>query len=123
MSPVRRYATGDRAPAHRLRQFVLVAVCAALVQSGCVPERRPARHVVEITNFLFAPDTLRVAVGDTIVWVNRDMVPHTATARDGGWDSGSMVAHARWTHVVDRGGEVAYVCAIHPSMMGLIDVR
>lgn len=120
MSPVRRYALRHRGPSYRLRPLMLVAVWAVLVQSGCRAERRPGRHVVEITHFLFAPDTLHVAVGDTIVWVNRDAVPHTATAGDGGWDSGSIAAQARWTHVVDRPGE--YVCTIHPSMVGWIEV-
>lgn len=123
MSPVRRCAMGDREPSHRLRPLLLVALCAVLVQSACRLERRPARHVVEITHFLFEPDTLRVAVGDTIVWVNRDAVPHTATARDDGWDSGSIAAQARWTHVIDRAGEAPYVCAIHPSMVGWIEVH
>ena len=33
------------------------------------------------------PEVLTVAPGDTIEWVNKDLVPHTATSRAGGFDS------------------------------------
>ena len=122
MLPVRRNALGSRGPAHRLT-LLLPGLCAVLVQSGCSAESRPGRHVVEITQFRFEPDTLRVAVGDTIVWVNRDAVPHTATAREAGWDSGSMRANATWMHVAGTSGEAAYVCTIHPTMLGWIVVH
>lgn len=88
--------------------------------SGCRPGRAaaPARHVVEIRQFQFQPDTLRVAVGDTVVWINRDIVAHTATDSAGAWDSGEIAKDGRWAYVPRAAGEWAYLCTLHPTMKG-----
>src|SRR5204862_476961 len=46
-------------------------------------------HTVEIRGMEFHPAELTVAVGDTIVWINRDIVPHTATAGGGAGSQGA----------------------------------
>lgn len=80
-------------------------------------------HVVEMQRFAYQPVELEVSAGDTVQWLNRELVPHTATARDGSWDSGGLDEGARWSWVADRAGTVDYVCAYHPSMRGRIVVR
>lgn len=47
-------------------------------------------HRVEISGFEFSPSELTVSVGDTITWINRDIAPHTATADDDSWDTGTL---------------------------------
>ena len=47
-------------------------------------------HLVEIQGFKFHPDKLRVRAGDRITWSNRDIAPHTATAKDESWDTGEI---------------------------------
>jgi plastocyanin len=71
---------------------------------------------VEITAFVYRPAELGVAPGDTVVFTNRDPVPHTATAGDGLWDSGSIAKDASWRLVVPENGIGAYKCAFHPNM-------
>ncbi|HEX7120340.1 MAG TPA: cupredoxin family copper-binding protein [Longimicrobiales bacterium] len=90
---------------------------------GAAPERAPRRHVVEIRGFAYAPQTLEVAVGDTVVWVNRDVVPHTATASDGAWDSGTFGKDESWSYVPRESGEREYVCTLHPIMKGRLIVK
>lgn len=119
---VRRPGTACRAPAHRLRLFA-VSAAAAVVLSGCGGESRTSRHVVEITDFTFQPDTLRLAVGDTVVWVNRDVVPHTVTGSEWAWDSGVLATSASWTYVANVAGDATYICTLHPSMKGWMAVR
>ena len=80
-------------------------------------------HVVEMTRFAFQPFEVEVAPGDTVRWLNRELVPHTATARDGAWDSGAIERGASWSWVADGSGAIDYVCAYHPSMRGRIVVR
>ncbi|MFS8636480.1 MAG: cupredoxin family copper-binding protein [Gemmatimonadota bacterium] len=84
--------------------------------AGAAPERAPRHHVVEIRGFQFVPPALEVAVGDTIVWVNRDFVPHTATAANGGWDSSEIARDGTWSYVVRERGRHEYFCALHPTM-------
>ena len=87
-------------------------------------ERRAASHAVEIRAFRFAPDTLAVSPGDTVVWTNHDVVPHTATSAGGGWDTGEIAGGASGRIVVpERRGTHPYVCAFHPTMKGVLVVR
>lgn len=71
--------------------------------------------------FAFEPDTVHAAAGDTVVWINRDMVPHTATSS--AWDSGVVEKSAEWRTVVERAGAVSYLCTLHPAMKGVVLVR
>ena len=87
------------------------------------PDDGARKHVVEMARFAYQPVDLEVAVGDTVEWLNRELVPHTATARDGAWDSGALEEDASWSWVANRRGTVDYVCAYHPSMRGRIVVR
>jgi len=74
------------------------------------------RHVVEIRNLEFTPKDLVVAPGDTITWVNYDLVPHTVTADDESWDSGLVGAQGQWQTVVQADTHTTYFCRYHPSM-------
>lgn|SRR5690606_11594106 len=99
------------------KALALSAAAALLVGCG-----GGERHVVEMRNFAFEPAVLEASVGDTVEFVNRDIVPHTATA-EGAWDSGSIAAGAQWSTVLEAAGTVEYVCTLHPSMRGRIEVR
>ncbi len=48
---------------------------------------KPKTHAVTMENMRFQPESLTVASGDSVVWVNKDLVPHTATSKAGGFDS------------------------------------
>ena len=78
---------------------------------------------MSISNFAFAPVELTIARGDTVVWANADFVPHSATGRNGRWDSGSIAAAASWRFVADSAGRYEYYCVLHPSMTGTVVAR
>ena len=71
----------------------------------------------------FHPASLEVARGDTVVWINRDLVPHSATGRDRGWTTGVLARDREGRRVAGRAGEVRYFCELHPVMTGRIVVR
>ena len=85
--------------------------------------RGPARHTVVVAQFEFAPSPLRVSVGDTVVWENRDLVPHTASADDNAWDSGDIPARQSRVVVMREKGEYTYDCLYHSNMKGTLIVR
>ena len=87
-------------------------------------ESVPHRHVVEIRGMAFHPAVLDVQRGDTVVWVNRDIVPHTATATGtAGWNTGPLLQGKSGRYVASRRGEHSYACALHPTMLGRLVVR
>jgi plastocyanin len=81
-----------------------------------------ATHVVKVEGMTFQPASLTVMRGDTVVWVNNDVVPHTVTAA-GKFDSRNIEAGRRWTWTATAGGRFDYVCSYHPGMKGRVEVK
>jgi plastocyanin len=77
---------------------------------------------VSIKNFAFDPPNTTVSAGTTVTWVNDDQVPHTATANDGAFDSGTLQPGQSYSFAFDKPGTYAYHCNIHPDMTGTITV-
>jgi plastocyanin len=78
---------------------------------------------VTIAQMRFTPARLTLEPGDVVGWVNADLVPHTATGRGGAFDSGPIAAGASWRWRADTRGTVPYVCALHPTMAAVLDVK
>ena len=78
---------------------------------------------IDIAQLAFARPRIEVSAGTTIEWVNRDPLPHTVTADDGSYDSGSLQPAAVWRHAFDEPGTYTYHCTPHPFMRGTIVVR
>ncbi|MBX6365954.1 MAG: cupredoxin family copper-binding protein [Gemmatimonadetes bacterium] len=76
-----------------------------------------------ISNLAFGPARLQVAAGTTIVWTNRDPVPHSVTADDGSFDSGVIEPGKTWRHTFTRPGTYNFHCTPHPFMKGVVVVR
>ena len=87
------------------------------------PAPAAQRHVVEMLDFAFKPASLTVAPGDTIVWINRDIVPHTATENHEAWDSNTLHEADSWYVVVQEMGRQSYYCRFHPAMQGSVVVQ
>ncbi|HKX25008.1 MAG TPA: plastocyanin/azurin family copper-binding protein, partial [Actinomycetota bacterium] len=77
---------------------------------------------VAIQGFAFAPTTLDVAAGMEVTWTNQDPAPHTVTADDGSFDSGTIDPGATFSAVFDQSGTLTYMCNIHPAMTGTVRV-
>jgi plastocyanin len=79
-----------------------------------------ADHAVAIENFKFVPANITVAVGDTITFTNNDSAPHTATAKDGSFDTGRLSKGQSATVTIGAAGTFNYICEIHPMMKGVV---
>jgi plastocyanin len=80
-------------------------------------------QVITIEGLAFKPESLTVKRGDRVRWINKDLVPHTATATGGPFDSKVIAADGSWTWVAHEPGTFAYVCSLHPMMKGTLTVR
>jgi plastocyanin len=79
-----------------------------------------AGGTVRMAGLAFAPGTLTVAKGSTVVFDNDDTAPHTVTARSGGVDSGVLDPGRQFSLTATEGFD--YFCTIHPSMAAKIVV-
>ena len=83
----------------------------------------PRTHTVSLDGMRFQPDDLTVAPGDTVVWVNKDLVAHTATSESGGFDSKVIQPEKSWKVIIRKEGEFPYVCRLHPTMQAMLRVK
>ncbi len=110
---------------HAILTSLIVAAIVATIAFSSWHEGEAAsgrRFVIEIRGFEFVPETPAVKPGDVIVWVNKDIVPHTITAKDGSWDSGLIKTGGEWQMVVEDETSQAYYCRFHPSMIARLDI-
>jgi plastocyanin len=103
----------------RLDRAILLLGAGVLVSGEPVA---PRRHLVEIRGMAFHPSVVEAARGDTIIWVNQDIVPHTATAKSI-WDTGVLAQGKRGLIVGRQAGELRYKCTLHPTMTGMLVIR
>jgi plastocyanin len=74
---------------------------------------------VKLVNRSFAPATVTIKVGTTVVWTSEDQVSHTVTADDGSFDSGTMRRGDTFSHTFTEPGEYPYYCRFHGGQGGV----
>lgn len=84
-----------------------------------MPEKAvPKRHTVEIIEMQFRPALLEVNKGDTIVFINKDLVDHDVTEVNKAWHSPPLATGDSWKWVATKSAD--YYCSIHLVMKGQI---
>ena len=101
----------------------MVGTLTVRANAPLVAAAKPTTNTVQIKNFAFKPATLTAKAGATVRWRNQDAAPHTATGRNGSFDSKIMNRNATYARRFTRPGTYAYICALHPGMTGKIVVR
>ncbi|MES2419302.1 MAG: plastocyanin/azurin family copper-binding protein [Bacteroidota bacterium] len=90
----------------------------SLTSCSSTPDK-PEIHTVEIRDMKFIPEDITVKKGDTILWINQDMVAHDVTEEDTkAWSSSLLPAGKSWKMEVNY--ESNYFCSIHAVMKGKI---
>jgi plastocyanin len=77
---------------------------------------------VRIVDFVYDPDPVTVQVGGKVIWQNEDAAPHTATADDGSFDTGTIEQGKIKSETFKDAGTYGYFCEVHPSMHGTVEV-
>lgn len=79
-------------------------------------------HVIRIKQMRFVPETLTVSQGDSVTWINKDIVAHNIKSDSPeGWKSPKLKQGESYT--VKIIGETNYICTLHPVMKGNIQVQ
>lgn len=116
-----------------------VALALAVAVAGCGNGTGPDESLAEclaaagvtgpavgIRGFAFSPQTLRVAPGTRVTWVNCERAgvdPHTATADDGAWGSNLLFSGDQFSRDFNTEGTFPYHCVPHPAMQAVIIVE
>ena len=79
---------------------------------------------VEIPEFSFAPDPVRIGACDSVVWANVHDQAHTSTGQgDQTWSTDSIAPGAESGPIrFEASGTFTYICALHPFMEGTVEV-
>lgn len=126
--------TGDPTIQSRLPRGVLLVAAAGLLVASIVgfvrDDTGPTEAAgptpdgaVTILDFAFDPEQVTVAIGDPVTWTNEDEATHTVTSDgDGPLASGDLAQGATYEAAFEEPGTYAYVCTIHPTMEGTVEV-
>ena len=104
-----------------MRQSLLLLPLAALLQAMPLAAAAPQTHVVVIDKMKFGAVPANLRAGDTIVWVNRDLFKHTATARNGSFNV-DLPPKAKAKTVIRSAGAIPFYCIYHPGMTAVLRV-
>ena len=104
-----------------LAAALVLGLCSLGPSAACA--RKPVSYTVTVDASRFEPGSLTVAPGDVVIWINKDIIPHTATSPSGAFDSGELPLGQSWTYRPKETGEFAYVCAFHPTMKAVLRVK
>jgi plastocyanin len=92
-------------------------------ESQTAPTGEPeGSEKVEIVEFAYQPDPVVVRTGGKVIWQNEDTAPHTATADDGSFDTGTLERGKLKSETFKEAGTYPYFCEIHPDMRGTVEV-
>jgi len=101
-------------------RLLLITAALAFGASAAPANARTVRILMQ--NLVIKPAVAQARVGDTVEWINDDMVDHTATARHGDFDV--FVPSKRSTAIVlTRAGTINYLSRFHPIMNGRLEIR
>ena len=69
----------------------------------------------------FAPRRVTIHAGQTVEWVDKDLVDHSVVAKD--IDSPDFAQGEAWSHTFDHAGVFRYHDRLNPAMKGTVVVR
>jgi plastocyanin len=76
---------------------------------------------ISMENLVISPAEATAKVGDTVEWINKDVLAHTATARNGDWDV-TIPPKKTVTLILKKAGAIDYYCRFHPNMKATLTV-
>lgn len=85
-----------------------------------VPAHAATIQIV-MENMVISPAEVSAKVGDTIEWVNKDVLAHTATAKNGDFDV-TIAPKKTAKSVLNKAGTVDYYCRFHPNMKAVLTI-
>jgi plastocyanin len=83
----------------------------------------PAAAAVVIRNYHFVPETLKIPVGSSVTWTNKDDDPHTVMSATGAFRSSVIDTDQAFSYTFTKPGVYRIACSLHPQMFETIVVE
>jgi plastocyanin len=93
----------------------------AALMFGASISTHAATLQITMENLVVSPLEANAKVGDTVELINKDILAHTATARNGDFDV-TMPPKKTVTYVLKKAGTVEYYCRFHPNMKAVLTI-
>lgn len=129
-----RIAPRSRSFAQGLALVTVLLVALAMLLTACSQTQRevvpsdsaPADPgdlvTVRVVDNAFEPAEVEIEPGQAVRWVFEGSAKHDVVADDGSFMS-ELMHSGEYIHVFDEPGEWAYICSVHPEMVGQITVK
>lgn len=103
---------------------VLIAAAVSIsLRAGKAAAADPSQAKIDIDNFTFAPQQLVVKAGTTVIWRNRDDIPHAVASSTRAFKSKALDTDDTYAFTLPTAGTYEYFCSLHPQMTGTIVVE
>jgi amicyanin len=102
---------------------LIVGAALGIVWTAAAGTNPGAPAEIKIDNFTFGPLELKVPVGATVTWANRDDIPHTVVSIDKVFKSKVLDTDETYAFTFAAPGTYTYFCSIHPKMTGKVVVQ
>jgi plastocyanin len=98
---------------------ILAVLLAAAAQAALAA---PAPGVT-IKDYKFAPEVLKIGIGTTVTWTNKDPDVHTVMSATGLFVSGALDTDDTYSYTFTKAGTYRIACSLHPQMSETIVVE
>ena len=107
--------------------LAIISMTVSAAPNEVTGERHATRTPITVTidAFQFQPDKIRIKRGQSVIFINKDEVPHTVTPdKNGHFDSSGIIKGGEQHEVFfESAGIQDYSCDFHPSMRGRVIVK
>ena len=97
------------------------SVMAVLLSAAIAVPAHAATIQITMQDLVVTPAEVSARVGDTIEWINKDVLVHTATARNGDFDV-TTPPKKTVTSTLKKAGSIEYYCRFHPNMKAVLTI-
>jgi len=101
----------------------LLFVAASVLVLALPASSFAATTTVKITARAFSPNSVTVAFGDTVNWVNTDTATHQIVANNGAFASAVLKHNESYSFTFKAAGRYPYHDALHPKLKGTVTVK
>jgi plastocyanin len=108
---------------HAQQDYVISLAKLANTFPGAQAVAKAPKGDVQIVSFAFAPAKVSASAGKPLTFLNADDSPHQIALAGGGPKTAVLLRGQRASVTLDKPGEYGYICSLHPTMKGVIEVK